>query len=113
MRDTFTTFPRIQIPTWAKILIWIELAFSEMEMASENVIALDPRVASLNSKPRRLWAQKQLVNKGEPTTDLNIPLTPWRKGTITGALALAGFMVNHITIFHVHIDSIDHIIRLA
>ncbi|QYS95319.1 MFS domain-containing protein [Trichoderma simmonsii] len=42
---------------------------------------------------RRLWALKDLVNKGEPTEDLDIPLAPWRKGTITFALALAGFMV--------------------
>lgn len=44
---------------------------------------------------RRLWALKDLVNKGEPTEDLDIPLAPWRKGTITFALALAGFMVSH------------------
>jgi hypothetical protein len=44
---------------------------------------------------RRLWALKDFVNKGEPTEDLDIPLAPWRKGTITFALALAGFMVNY------------------
>lgn len=44
---------------------------------------------------RRLWALKDVVNKGEPTEDLDIPLAPWRKGTITFAIALAGFMVNH------------------
>lgn len=44
---------------------------------------------------RWVWTLKQFVNKGEPTEDLDIPLAPWRKGTITFALALAGFMVNH------------------
>lgn len=63
-------------------------------MASGDVDGYGSRVAGLNSKLQRFWALKRLVNKGQPTTDLDIPLAPWRKGAITCALALAGFMVN-------------------
>ncbi|KAL7815095.1 MFS general substrate transporter [Trichoderma gracile] len=65
-------------------------------MTSDNDSGLGSRVASLTSSLRSLWAMRRLVNKGEPTTDLNIPLAPWRKAAITCALALAGFMVYHI-----------------
>ncbi|KAL6872290.1 major facilitator superfamily domain-containing protein [Trichoderma longibrachiatum] len=62
-------------------------------MASGDVDGYGSRVAGLNSKLQRFWALKRLVNKGQPTTDLDIPLAPWRKGAITCALALAGFMI--------------------
>ncbi|EGR44509.1 uncharacterized protein TRIREDRAFT_112115 [Trichoderma reesei QM6a] len=79
------------------IWLWLcGIAFTarcSVEMASDNVFGFAPKGANSTLKLRKLWALRRLVNKGEPTTDLNIPLTPWRKGTITCALALAGFMI--------------------
>ncbi|EHK21648.1 uncharacterized protein TRIVIDRAFT_222834 [Trichoderma virens Gv29-8] len=69
-------------------------------MTSDDALKFGPRLLGGMKHSRQkllsirwLWAFKDLVNKGEPTEDLDIPLAPWRKSTITFALALAGFMV--------------------
>ncbi|KAL7952395.1 major facilitator superfamily domain-containing protein [Trichoderma compactum] len=62
---------------------------------------------------RRLWALKDVVNKGEPTEDLDIPLAPWRKGTITFALALAGFMLVLSSVLYLRVRHLSSAAELS
>jgi hypothetical protein len=63
-----------------------EPALVEAQADVEDVVSVAPE--------KKNWNFRQLLHRGEPTTHLDVPLSPWRRTLVTFALVMAGFMVS-------------------